>query len=190
MMMHKINKQKGYTLLFAVLTAVLVLGVAIFILGVARKEYSLSSTTKNSLISIYNADSAVECAVQSDIADQAAPGPISINCDGLSANDSYAVVADQSTVPGYSVNTGTNAIFGGGQIYTAPAGSNDMYINLPLPSPDVGACAMLRVWKGTGVNGNQVMVINARGYNICDTTLHGPAISPNTVERAMQFTVQ
>src|ERR1035437_10295519 len=58
------GKQGGYTLLFAVLTAALVLGVAVFILSVSRGQYLLASTARESTYAIYAADSGIECAAK------------------------------------------------------------------------------------------------------------------------------
>src|SRR3989344_6514941 len=55
------KKNKGYTLLFAVLTAALVLGVTVFILSVSRKQFILSTTARESTFAIYAADSGIEC---------------------------------------------------------------------------------------------------------------------------------
>ena len=58
------SQNRGYTLLFATLTAAVVLSVAIFITSVARKQYILASTARDSMFAIYNADSGLECAAE------------------------------------------------------------------------------------------------------------------------------
>jgi len=60
----KINSQKGYTLLFAVIVSVLVLSIAAFILSVSRKEAILASSARDSIYAFYAADSGLECAVE------------------------------------------------------------------------------------------------------------------------------
>ena len=57
----RLTYRRGYTLLFAVLVASLVLGVAVFILSISRKQYILSSTARNSMYALYAADSGLEC---------------------------------------------------------------------------------------------------------------------------------
>ena len=54
--------QRGYTLLFAVLTATIVLGVAVFILAISKGQYLLASTARESIYSAYAARSGIECA--------------------------------------------------------------------------------------------------------------------------------
>ncbi len=198
--MKKISTKKGYTLLFAALTAVLVLGVAVFILGVARKQYILSSTARDSMAAIYNADAGVECAVQ---ALSQAGGTI-IDGSGISIlcgnSVQYSVTFggphdNNSSVPGYFDQGGAdNYIFDQSQpIYRGPAGegdTNQRFIPLTIGSTNIG-CVILKFWSGTSKNNNglNVTVVNSRGYNLCDNTGH-PINSPRTVERAMQFTVQ
>ena len=52
----------GYTLLFAVLVSAIVLGVAVSILNIARKELILTSGARESQFAFYAADSGYECA--------------------------------------------------------------------------------------------------------------------------------
>jgi hypothetical protein len=56
------KKNKGYTLLFAVLISSLVLGVAVSILNIARKELILTSGARESQYAFYAADTGYECA--------------------------------------------------------------------------------------------------------------------------------
>jgi len=56
-------KNKGYTLLFAVLVSSLVLSIGISILTISRKEFLLSSSARDSTSAIYAADSGLECAL-------------------------------------------------------------------------------------------------------------------------------
>lgn len=58
----QLHTKRGYTLLFAVLIASLVLGVAVFILSVSRKQYLLSATARESMYAVYASESGIECA--------------------------------------------------------------------------------------------------------------------------------
>lgn len=181
-----LNAQRGYTLLFSVLTAVLVLGVAAFIMGVARKQYILSSTARDSLISIYNADSGVECFVQRNEIFFGDDDTLSLlYCNGTASqpgSTGFEAVSDITTVPGYDPflsGANQNRIFNDQPIYTSSA---TLYLQMS------DGCALLKIWSGTGKNGSPATVVNSRGYNKCNGS--GPADSPRTVERAMQFTVQ
>ncbi|HEY9583749.1 MAG TPA: hypothetical protein VJI66_02190 [Candidatus Paceibacterota bacterium] len=63
MINKSIQKNKGYTLLFAVLVSSLVLSIGISILTISRKEFLLSSSARDSTSAIYAADSGLECAL-------------------------------------------------------------------------------------------------------------------------------
>lgn len=57
---------RGYTLLFAVLVSSLVLAIGLSILTLARKEFLLATSARDSSIAFYAADSALECALNAD----------------------------------------------------------------------------------------------------------------------------
>jgi len=54
---------KGYTLLFAVLVATLVLSIGLYILSVSRKQFILSEAARDSMNAFYAADSGLSCAL-------------------------------------------------------------------------------------------------------------------------------
>ena len=56
------NLVSGFAILFAVLTASLLMSIGISIFGISIKELSLSTASKDSQIAFYAADSAIECA--------------------------------------------------------------------------------------------------------------------------------
>jgi Tfp pilus assembly protein PilX len=60
------HAERGYTLLFAVLVTAIVLSVAISILSIARKEFSLSVSARESQFAFYAADGGLECATYYD----------------------------------------------------------------------------------------------------------------------------
>lgn len=92
--------KKGYTLLFSVLTAALVLGVASFILGFAKKQALLSSTAKESMYAIYAADSGMECLKVVIPSGIASVSPPIFHCNGYDyGNDrveSDEIIVDKS----------------------------------------------------------------------------------------------
>lgn len=57
---------KGYTLLFAVIVASVVLSVGISILNISKKEYLLASSARESISAFYVADSGLECVMYND----------------------------------------------------------------------------------------------------------------------------
>ncbi len=174
----KSKNKKGYTLLFAVLTAALVLGVAAFILGIARKQYILSSTSRDSAFAFYAADSGIECvANQKDILSADTEGSYNINC-------SRNVVENISFTENGNVRT---AIF---TLGFAKPESNPT--NQSLNVRDRWGCAEVTITHKT--NGSKSITETvSRGYNICtydnEQKTFSPDNSSRTVERALVWTI-
>jgi hypothetical protein len=90
---HK-NSQKGFTILVAVVTAGILLIVAMTIGGIALKEQVLSTANKESQVAFYAADTGMECALYWDqkrgaftndsVNDPAGAAALAVfNCNGL-----------------------------------------------------------------------------------------------------------
>jgi len=63
-MIYSLKKfSNGYTLLFAVLVAALVLAIGISILNISKKEFILATSSRDSSQAFYSADAAIECGV-------------------------------------------------------------------------------------------------------------------------------
>ncbi len=60
------STERGFTILFAVLTASLLLAVGIAVFQVTLKELLLSSSARDSQFAIYAADTGIECALYWD----------------------------------------------------------------------------------------------------------------------------
>lgn len=171
--------QGGYTLLFAVITATLVLGVAVFILSVSKKQYALSVAGRDSMYAIYAADSGMECAI---VANLSTTSPAQISCNGNSSNPTGL-----SFIPDGSPDTA---------LWPPPAfvyrtDGNGMIVDLPG-----NTCARVTIFDGYythPISGDLThkTIIESRGYNYCDVTNHtGPVPSSRTVERALRVTYQ
>ena len=169
------HTQSGYTLLFAVLTASLVLGVAIFILGISKKQFILAVASRESIFSIYNADSAIECAAAAynagTLATSSSP---SIPCAGATVTGNWGG-------SGYSINSLVSSVQQTG------------HINIGFPN---GGCAYVVVTDGYDNSGNHGTIIDARGYNVADFASGSVTNCPSTdstktsrvVERALRLT--
>ncbi|MEK7501414.1 MAG: hypothetical protein AAB629_00645 [Patescibacteria group bacterium] len=180
--MKLFKSQKGYTLLFAVLTASLVLGVAAFTVGVARKQHILISTARDSIFSFYNADSAISCIVASwNNATNTSPGSnnptspsASVSCNGgsLSTDNFFESISsdDWPTVNAFKPNS---------VVYRSTNNSISFDSN--------GGCAKFEIWVGYDSDDKQKSIIEARGYNVCDSSGE-PSASSRTVERAIRIT--
>jgi hypothetical protein len=165
------NKKNGYTLLFAVITAILVLSVTSFILGVSRKQYILSSTAKDSNIAFYNADSGVECVF----------GTIGVGGIPLGQTFTASCAGQNITFPEMNVSEAINKT---SYVYT-----DDV---LPGKVTFSNGCALIYLKQGylnIGTVSNPInkvkVIILSRGYNQCSSG--DPIISPRTVERAVEL---
>ncbi len=59
-----ISTKKGYTLLFSVIVASVVLAIAVFIIQTSRKQILLSSVWRDSTKAFYAAESGLQCAIR------------------------------------------------------------------------------------------------------------------------------
>jgi hypothetical protein len=161
------STHRGYTLLFATLTAAVVLNIAIFISSVSRKQYILSSTARDSLFAVYNADSAMDCAAARWLEDGF---PVSGNfiCNGAS----YP----------YTIATAVTPLPNG---WTSASRSADIFIPFASGGEEKG-CAKVTLIQGTK-GGEPISVVETLGYNLGNSG-ECPKISPRTVERALRIT--
>lgn len=161
------HKQTGYTLLFAVMTAALVLGVAVFILSVSKKQYDLAVTARESMYAIYAADGAIECMALQFIS---ITTPVSITCNGTSIVFAGSYVTNVQ-FPNFAPDP-----------YSLSSGKVFHFSTDPT-----GPCAVVMVISGLDQTTlTPKTYIEARGYNQCDAS--GPLASTRTVERALRLT--
>lgn len=153
----------GYTLLFAVLVSSIVLGVALSILSISRRELLLSSNARESQFAFYAADSGLECASYNDLVGNVFSGGSSpaITCKGVA-----------------NISVSSNSINSDETVYTYT-------FNLPVDNVDAGTalpqmCASVTVVKDVTVirsldaaTGNLITtgtnvstVIDSDGYNV------------------------
>lgn len=165
------SKKSGYTLLFAVLISVLILGVAVFISGIARKQYILSSTALDSMYSFYAADSGVECVAMSGVPSSTAP--VAVNCNSQSNTPSYSTI-NPGTIYSDQMNGATisEAKFNVG--FFPPGTSN------------LTGCAAITIDTYANTSGGYSAIVQSRGYNLCKSDYTPDSSSPRTVERALQ----
>ncbi len=174
----KINTKNGYALLFAVLTATLVLGVAVFILGVSKKQFALSVASRESMYSLYAADSGIECAVAAY-----KNGYLATSTGGVLTSAKIQCAGNNYTAPSPFWSQGH--LSGWDDLPAQPYQSSS--INMGLND---GTCADVVVTSGY-INGRKAVEIVSRGYNYCipsGTTANTPQASSRTVERAFSLT--
>lgn len=141
--MMRASKQKGFTLLIAVVLASVVLAIGLALLDIAYKQITLAATARNSQFAFYAADGALECALYYDQQlghfprPPGTPLPSSITCQGQS---------------GISVTVSN----------TAATSTSSFSIPCPGGSPQSSA----QIAKAS----NGLTIIYAYGYNNCNAS--------------------
>lgn len=183
MMIKKIQFNKGYTLLFAVLVSVLVLSVGLSILNISKKEFLLSSSARESTKAFYAADSGLECAAYFDF------------------NGTFNYLDNTSSDPFRDQNiqcAGHTAQLHGNILYYERYGTDNYYTFDILF--EGSSCATIYVTKmAAGIDPFSGDYLSARtqissyGYNLGwdSSTNNGGGsctkASPNRVERAIEY---
>lgn len=170
-----LKNNKGYTLLFAVIVASVILSVGISILNISKKEFLLAASARESVTAFYAADSGLECAIYNkDEIATSTPGGSTISCMGQS-------VTDEPDFP--------NTFPGGNDGYGV------FYFNIKTANPNSSdkSCVVIKVEKfyEKDENNNYVpaTTIESRGYNMGWTTSNNTCSvnSPKRVERAIRY---
>lgn len=160
------NKNRGFTLLFAVLIASVLLSVALAIFSQMYKTLLLSSASKESLAAFYAADSGAECALFWDLKHSGFDKSIFPNPDNPSGVVNTAIKCNDKDFTGSWV----------------PGGNNPRTTSFDLSFADTGGCTKVKVSKEKNlVSGEISTTIESHGYNICGS-------SPRKVERAVRVT--
>jgi len=164
-----INKQSGFTLLFASLIVALLLSITFSIAHITLSQMILSSAGKESQFAFYNADSGIECALyyEYNVTENSkpifpvsgnTPPSTSIMCGGIDATNVDTNTLGATTTTSFDIN---------------PSGSGCMGANLTKPSYSIKVNKSERDLYSTNV------YIESRGYNTCDTN------NPRRVERGL-----
>jgi len=182
-LIRRLRPDKGYTLLFAVIVSILVLSIAAFILSVSRKQFLLSSASRDSMYAFYAADSGLECAVENR---------------GLLATSSPQAGTPSDTLT-CGIGTGGGAGTWSIARMSGASGAGTSTFSMFVGTNDSGgsACVTVRVGQWYDTSGNIVTNIESRGYNIgwnappngagtgdCSVT------GPRKAERALKLTYQ
>ncbi len=195
------QKNKGFTLLFSVLIATLVVAISATIISIALRQTILSSTSRESQYAFYAANTALECAYYWDttnnedlggkkvFADRGIDSEFSINTSDGEA--SRVICANNNIITG----NGVDGAEGSGQVWEieydgATIAKTTFYLKIKnqkplLPGlPEYEYCAEAIVTKkliNPDVNGefdNVRTTIETKGYNTCED-------SPRRVERGL-----
>lgn len=159
----------GFTVLYSVLVASLVLILGVAFTNIMIKELRLSASIRDSQFAFYSADSGVECVLYHDIkgtdvfatSTQSVPPVSNIFC-----NDIDIILGNGSDIPPWTIDA------------TAVAATTTFQVNYPPPAD---YCAIVSVGKSDAGASTR---IESRGYNTCD------ASSPRRVERGIRITYE
>ncbi len=184
------DKNKGYTLLFAVLTATLVLGVSVFILSVSTKQYQLAVAARESMYALYAADGAMEC-----IANAIGVGDINVTVPPASGEMATIKCSagkfDTNGAPQEEVIDDPFAAQPASTKWSEFSLTADVYVaelDLELPA---GTCASVTIAKGydrSTPEERPLLVADVRGYNYCDPDNPDERNkSTRTVERGLRL---
>jgi len=164
--------QRGFTILVAVVTAGILLIIAMSIGGIALKEQVLSTANKESQIAFYAADTGMECALYWDqkkgifapvvvgnsVFSPAEGTKVDINCNGEAIETDEVSVSSRTSPSKYSY------------FFKVP--------NLSLgESGSTKTCAVVKITKTTGDSSlgdaNKTYTdIYSYGYNTCDASIN------------------
>lgn len=145
-----VKKDKGFTLLIAIVTTSMLLIVSFVVVNIALKQLILANASRDSQFAFYAADAGTECAIYWDLKNTTSSfgtsTPGSITCSG------QTITTGSQTVP--TIPSQASVIGGGGANATST-----FYLTFTK------GCAIVRVGKGANVT-----TIDSRGYNTCDTS--------------------
>jgi hypothetical protein len=168
------NSSKGYTLLFAVLVSSLVLAIGISILTISRKEFLISTSTRDSSAALWAADGGIECAIFGE------------------QNGAFTTTVDNTGRIGCSVPMSITAV----NLQTPTASEGNFTFNARFGSSGT-SCAIVTVTKYKDTNNKLKFNVLSRGYNTGWRT-PDPQNNPNVgycdlpsakrVERALSYT--
>ena len=155
----KINRPRGFTLLVALIFTSVILSVGLALTDIAYKQIILASTARQSEYAFYNADSALECALEQD-----------------QKLDTF----DYTSGP----TQGSFMCVGANVTYTNPLPSGGLNIRIasfdvPCSTGSGDPSANVKVFKDETRNPAKT-VIYANGFNDCN------ASNPQRVERGLQ----
>jgi hypothetical protein len=157
------KKNKGFTLLIAIIVTSMLLIVSFVVVNIALKQLILSSAAKESQYAFYAADGGTECAVYWDLANElinngssafatSTPGKIDCNHQSIGTGGVYSL-PQTDFLPGP-----VRSLVGGG-------GSGSVSI---FQLNFTKGCAIVKIFKVYDLYGVLKTTIDSRGYNTCD----------------------
>lgn len=175
------SRKRGISLIIALLTTTLLLAISFSVGGIILRQFRIISTSVQSQIAFYAADSALDCSIYWDIISD--DGSMNkVNVDG--SNTYVFGITPPGGNPASIIKCGSDNA-PAGLVYTADASIATTTFYLNYSTPQYPACAYVSIVKTPDRT-----FIETRGYNIglsgntCDLT---NAVSRRIVERGLQY---
>lgn len=177
---------RGYTLLFAMIVASVVLSIAAFILSTSRKQFILTSAAEDSTMAVYAAESAIQCAVEAYFEDHLDTSSLNnhVFCSDSTDSITFETLAnDQASSKRIEGMNLKNDGLGG----TYEVEQTIAPLKFELSN---NSCALVTVTVGfDDPSKKHKIIVDSRGYNDrnswpCNST---GAVNPRAVERAIRL---
>jgi hypothetical protein len=195
MLKEKIQKNKGFVILFSMLVSSLILLISAGIFNVVQKEVVLSSSARESQRAFYAADSALECALYADIVGVRLDGPnttlrtpFPVNPNANEDHNGSEEEKKEYQCGGQPINSRYLLGAGGTVSYEIPYffthgnsfNSNDQSCAYVLVEKEL---------KGNSESDDPVteVRITAVGYNVCDEDDNPDLNDPTLLERRLSL---
>jgi hypothetical protein len=157
------NNREGFAMLFAVLTASLLLTIGMAIFSLSFKELAISTAARESQIAFYAADSARECALYWDVKKGAFGVCLNMGCSSRTIGISNIVCNGKSlSVPNSTTPNSTSMTYNFNDSVSPDASFQyiiDANQNQLSPSSNF---SVLKNYDGTNI----VTTITALGHNV------------------------
>lgn len=156
------KKNKGFTLLIAIVITSMLLIVSFVVINIAYKQLIIANANKASQYAFYAADGGTECAIYWDLIgitskfDPATSG-LQITCSGqtISTNSQAGPINLETGAGAVPTIPPMNSRIGGG----GANATSTFWLKFKK------GCAIVQVGKVSGLT-----TIDSRGYNTCDTS--------------------
>lgn len=173
----KHTKEKGFTLLFAVLLAVLVLAVGASVINIAMKQVILTGIGRESQFAFYAANTGVECALYWDYRDEKIFATSTLSSQ-YTKDDEYtsSVLCGAQSI--YKTYEGVDT-----DVYVlGESGTTKGISRFTIKFEDsIQYCSVVTVTKEKIGDDPIKTTIESRGYNTCDEG------NPRRIERGLQL---
>lgn len=180
-------KEKGFTLLFAVLVSTLIVSISATVISIAVRQTIISGTSRESQYAFYAANTILECATYWDVVGvTSTPNVVFPYTSGLPTGEIRVsgTELDDITCGGGNITNGSGFTAGGFANKAwdiSTPNQTTIYLELKDKTNTFthSYCAQATVTKTKNGAEPVLTTIDARGYNTCDLT------SPRAVERGL-----